>query len=231
MEKWVKSIREALRSRLRGIYRRGESDGSKAGQLSHNEPKSLSSNPSLCPHTYRSAENHVSQRACGPQVISVSHNDLDQQPHGRIRQLSPIYSGIGLGVYQGEAVVFLQMAMGERRWLVSKLRFADLNLLPSSLQQDLALLSCLIYLNGTQSDLVKKGLQTLGAIELMRTHCPLVHNQSKSQTTVVDGDTTATAPTQGEQIAGEQSCQVCSLWQRLCPCSPKSIIEESEVQP
>lgn len=51
-------------------------------------------------------------------------------------QLPAIYSGIGVGVYQGEIVTFRQMAVGEKRWVVSKLQPEDLSLLsPSTLDK------------------------------------------------------------------------------------------------
>jgi hypothetical protein len=104
---------------------------------------------------------------------------------GTTPRLPAIYSGIGLGVYQGEAVVFLQMAIGERRWTASKLRFEDLAQLPDSVLSDVFLTSCFLRLHRIRPDLVKTGLQKRDALQLMKSLCPLVDNLDMLQ---VDGD-------------------------------------------
>ncbi len=128
------------------------------------------------------------------QNCSTSHDRLAVLPqYGYIFQrqgqnqnsplpLPAIYSGIGLGVYQGEIVVFRQMAIGDRRWVVSKLRFEDFPQLPDSVLSDVFLTSCLLRLSHIQSDLVRKGLQEKSAMQLMKSLCPLADNLYKLQT-------------------------------------------------
>lgn len=111
------------------------------------------------------------QQAVLPQygyILQTQKRYQDSPP-----QLPSIYSGIGLGVYQGEIVVFRQMAVGERHWVMSKLRFEDLSQLPDSMLSDVYLSSCFLRLSRTQSDLVRKGLQTKDAMRLMKSLCPL----------------------------------------------------------
>ncbi len=131
----------------------------------------------LSPPSYQANANVPSLQDYVPQKSLESHNENQQLD--KITQLPSIYSGIGLGVYQGEVVVFLQMAIGEKCWLVSKLRFEDLSLFPLSIQSQICLLLCLLRLNNRQSDLVKMGLQTKGGIELMRSYCPQADNLDK----------------------------------------------------
>jgi hypothetical protein len=101
------------------------------------------------------------------------------QQNDTIQQLPSIYSGIGVGVYQGEIVTFRLMAIGERRWVVSKLRSEDLSQLPRQTLSEVCLELCLLRLHHTQPDLLMNGLRTTGGIELMKSLCPLAGNLDK----------------------------------------------------
>ncbi len=137
---------------------------------------------------------------CSPQYISTSQyqqvrlpqNILEcqshKQCHDKIQQLPSIYSGIGLGVYQGEIVTFRLMAIGDKRWVVSKLRYEDLSQLPPSVLSEVCLELCLLRLYRIQSDLVKNGLQTKGGIELMKSYCPQADNLNKLLIDEADGN-------------------------------------------
>ena len=127
--------------------------------------------------------------------------------YDRPAQLPAIYSRIGLGVCQGEVVVFLQMAVGERRWTVSRLRSENLAQLPDSILSDLYLAQCFLRLFRTQSDLVMTGLQTKGAIELMKSLCPLADNLDKLLTSEEGGN----SPLIGETLGFQRQQSRCSL--------------------
>jgi len=227
--RWWRFFR-GLVTRPRGICLHSESQAGRGSHSTYNELLVGEGYRFLFDQKVSPSSSRVYQQGCVPPTLS-GDQCVDQRIRDKTTQLAPIYSGIGLGVYQGEAVVFLQMAVGEKRWLVSRLRFADLTLFPSSVQQDVALLSCLLYLGGTQSDLVKTGLQTQDGIELMRTHCPLVRSDNKSRTYAAEGNVNADQAMRDKEIFQNQSCQVCSIWQQLFPCNTQSNIEESEVQP
>lgn len=162
-------------------------------------------------HSCQAESNEVSPQDCVPQKTSSCQRHV-QQPD-TTAQLPAIYSGIGLGVYQGEAVVFLQMAVGERRWTVSKLRFEDLALFPYSILSEVCLLLCLLRLNNIQSDLVKNGLQTKGGIELMRSLCPLAGNLDKLLASEADGSNPALLGQRECQRQQSQCLPICSI----CP--------------
>ena len=138
------------------------------------------------------------------------------QPYDKKQQLPSIYSGIGLGVYQGEAVVFLQMAVGEKRWIVSKLQFEDLALLPSLIQSEVSLLLCLLRLNKTQSDLLKQGLQTKGGIELMKCYCPKVDNAHKSPLNEEDENNLSIVRKTEFPLLQKQCHQECLICYKTC---------------
>ena len=134
----------------------------------------------------KSVSNAPSRQAVLPQygyTFQKTGQSLYKTP-----QLPAIYSGIGLGVYQGETVVFRQMATGEKRWVMSKLQFEDLNQLPHSILSDLCLTLCFLRLSHKQSDLLKQGLQTKGVIELMKYHCPQADNLDMLLKEISDDD-------------------------------------------
>jgi hypothetical protein len=95
-------------------------------------------------------------------------------------QKPSIYSGIGMGVYVWGAEAIRQMAVGEKRWILSRLQFDDLGQLPSSMAQYLRYLACLLDVYHEQPDLVKSDLQTKSAIELGQYYCQRARLQSKS---------------------------------------------------
>lgn len=170
-------------------------------------------------HSYRERNKTVSFLENEHQIPLMSqtcHQCLE------INQLPPIYSGIGLGVYQGEVVVFLQMAIGEKRWTVSKLRFEDLSQLPSSTLSEVCLLLCLLRLNNKQSDLVKTGLQTKGGIELMKSYCSQAGNLEKLLSEKLVYNNPVSESKLNNQQAQSQSALIC----QQCPYMTQSNIEE-----
>jgi hypothetical protein len=113
-----------------------------------------------------------------PQALRLSYRW--DKPLYTVEQIPSIYSGIGMGVYVWGAVAIRQMAVGEKRWILSRLRFDDLGQLPPSMSQYLRYLACLLDVHHEQSDLVKNGLQTKSAIELGQYYCQQAQHQFKS---------------------------------------------------
>lgn len=141
----------------------------------------------------------------------------------KTQRLPSIYSGIGLGVYQGEIVTFRLMAVGERRWVVSRLRYEDLNQLPHSILSEVCLELCLLRLYHTQPDLVKNGLQTKGGIELMKSHCP----SADSLDMLLSSEAVKDNHVFGDKLKQEkQYRQICSICQR-CPYNAQCNIDNN----
>ena len=179
---------------------------------------------SSAPHSYQEKPNETSLQDYEPQ--KTSEFQCQSQHLDMTTQLPSIYSGIGVGVYQGEAVVFLQMAIGETRWTVSKLRFEDLALFQTSIQSEISLLLCLLRLNNIQPDLVKSGLQTKDGIELMRSLCPLADNLSKLLRGEEDGDNPAIPKRRVRQRQQSRYPPICSE----CPICSTSYTAKSSTK-
>lgn len=165
---------------------------------------------------------HVPQNAGEEQKDVLCHRGQSQLP--------AIYNGIGLGVYQGEAVVFLQMAYGERRWIVYKPPFDHLRWLPQSLVNDLSYLSCLLHLASTQPDLVKQRLQTQDGIALMRGSCPYAQSHNASGTSAEVQDGLLVGDRLDTPIPQNRPHQECQAWQECCPCGWESITRQGTEQ-
>jgi len=109
LNKWHK-VRDLL-TRLHGIYQRGKTSDVKAKPYAHDKLKLLgvrASAPQALNHQASSSDAY--QSGYWPQGVSKPHQENQQ----KIPQLSSIYSGIGVGVYQGEIVPYIV-------WFVKKL--------------------------------------------------------------------------------------------------------------
>jgi hypothetical protein len=226
---WWQVLAASFVTSLHRIYRRGEMSDGKAEPYAHDGLKLFGVRASSRAPSHQFSSSVAYPLGYKPQIVSEPH----QGNQHKTRQLPSIYSGIGVGVYQGEAVILLKMAVGERRWIVSKLRPQDLAQFPSSLQQEASLLPCVLHflcLENTQSDSAKRDSQKLNGIESMRNHCPLAHNQPTSQTSVGDESTNATQTMQEAQILKNRCHQLCSVWSKMCPCTTQSSIEKTAGQ-
>ena len=213
IQKWIITIRDRclwfLTAILRGIGQVPLLPIS--SYLSPNNPTNISLFASTFPY---------------PQVKSPQNeqeSQIQEKHLDKLQRLPSIYSGIGVGVYQGEVVTFRLMAIGERRWVVSKLRFEDLSQLPDSIVSEVSLTLCLLRLHRIQSELVKNGLQTRGGIELMKSYCPLVGSLDKLLVGEADGNNLA-IPIQLENQQRQSQCPlVCSKVQKCqVPFTPQS---------
>ncbi len=181
------------------------------------------------PLPYHVNDNETYQQDYVPQSLLVCQNE--SQSSDKTARLPSIYSGIGLGVYQGEVVTFRQMAVGEKHWVVSKLRFEDLRQLPSSILSEVCLLLCLLCLNNRQSDLVKMDLQMKGGIELMKSYCPQADSLDKSlsEIMVYNNLSPEDKPTnQQQQSQYHPECLIIGIGN--CPFMKESNIKRNESQ-
>lgn len=211
--KFVARIRKSLQSVL--LFLQGKAQTQHAPNLPYEEESALSA------QTCRAKTNEPSPQDYGRQTLYK----FPSQSLDKTTRLPPIYSGIGLGVYQGEVVTFRLMAVGEKRWVVSTLRFEDLSLFPPSLLSEVWSVFGLLCLNSIQSDLVKKGLQTKGGIELMRSYCPQAGNPDKLLTELCACHSLSLEGMQANQQIQSQLHRVCSISGIECPFVTKSNIK------
>jgi hypothetical protein len=102
--------------------------------------------------------------------------------------LPPIYSGIGLGVYQGEIVVFRLMTIGAKHLVMNNLRTDDLQYLPKSLLSDLqCLLDFLLRMRQQSSSLTTDSQMPLD-IKLMRSYLAQPEHQDNLRECATVGD-------------------------------------------
>jgi len=148
-----------------------------------------------------------------PPLYSQLLYHWDKPLYNTLNQKPSIYSGIGMGVYVWGAVAIRQMAVGEKRWILSRLQFDDLGQFPPSMSQYLRYLACLLDVHHEQSDLVKNGLQTKSAIELGQYYCQQAQLQSKSVSSE------GTKSNHGLPELKEQGQQE-GLLSLQCPCCP-----------
>ena len=100
-----------------------------------------------------------------------------------------IYSETGVGVHQGECVIFRRWALlggtGTHPWVVDKLRYQDLEKLQHSMVQQLCCCACFLARHYKQSYSEKMDLQE--TIERELTKCPHGHEERLGQQLISEG--------------------------------------------
>ena len=147
---------------------------------------------------------------------------------GKTSQPLSIYSGIGLGVYEGEIVVLRQMSIGKRSWVVSKLRIDDFRYLQ---EESLSSLQCLldfVYLYRKQPLSLKMDSQTLFDIKLMRSYLQKHEHPCNSPSPVKGDYIPAIADTM--QLMRQQSQEGLEQNSQL-PFSKQSNTDDNHNQP
>ena len=116
------------------------------------------------------------------------------------------YYNIGVGVYQGEAVVIRQWGFGgfDHQWMVYKLPDQNLNEIPDDMSQSLLCLASLLAQSKKQPDLWMHNLQTKYGQKLMQWYPQLMQYECKSPSSQDEHNNLLSASTLQKELKESQ---------------------------
>lgn len=155
-----------------------------------------------------------------PEAI-IGQEDHEQEVvvvGAKLVSTQPIYSGIGVGVYQGEAIAIQRWGFSAPRpiWSVYNLQSENLTQIPPELYQQLRYLSCLLEACYRQPSLWTNYLSKKGEIKVGLCHQQLVQHEGQSLPSEEGQSNSAFENlTQSGKLPEQpkQECHECPLWQ------------------
>lgn len=150
--------------------------------------------------------------------VSIARSILEVSPLDFQEQTLPIYSGIGVGVYQGTHVLLHQLEKSyfDQNWVIEPLRSYNHSHITKYMAFQLFQLGALLlYLH--YSDLAKMDLRALNEIELLNS-CP--HSKLSNMHETVSQVSCETEECPMQELRKRLSGQSQLLKGLLCPISP-----------